>query len=420
MEPNQKKQQHELLEMIMGKRELSSLPLTVALQSQLRQVATATTPSAVGFGFLPKSTYHSPQQSALSTLLMSRAALETARMPTSDEAFLQACADYQKEQNAASQIRRAKIMELEEQLAAQRRAELEEQLARRAFLSANVPSLAHHQQQHQQQQQQHQQQQQQQQQQPLIVPPKPKLTFGVDDSAAADGAEPEDMRASSKPFPFKLYQILEDAEKEGNTDIIAFQDDGCTFSVHNKARFLAEIVPRYFFTARYSSFKRQLNLYGFKYTVAGKNHAPSFFHPAFIKGKRHNLFSMKRKKQQAGSAAQAAKPDIERIKKYVKDLREHGTADPKVLLGNSKEGPAINPTLAAPEAVVPAVVAPPLPSVVAPPANPQAWNSMDALLLEQRRRSAFLSFMEQDMGVARPTSLEMFRLGQQRRFHDYC
>jgi hypothetical protein len=319
-------------------------------------------------------------------------------MPSADIAFRQACANYQKEQNIASQIRRAKIIELEEQLAAQRRAELEDQLARRAFLSAAVPSLS-------------------QQQHPLVVPPKPKLKFGVDDSAGADGAEPEaeDMRASSKPFPFKLYQILEDAEKEGNSDIIAFQDDGCTFSVHDKARFLSEIVPRYFFTTRYSSFKRQLNLYGFKYTVAGKNHAPSFFHPTFIKGQRNMLFSMKRKKQQAASAAPTAKPDMERIKKYVKELREHGTADPKVLLGNSKEGPRPNAAPAAPAVVVPAVVAPPLP----PPPNPPAWNSMDALLLEQRRRAAFLSFMEQDMGVARPTSLEMFRLGQQRRFHEY-
>ena len=169
------------------------------------------------------------------------------------------------------------------------------------------------------------------------------LTFGVDNTVddkntTVDNTALEDIRKAKKPFPIKLYTILDDAEKEGNEDIISFQENGRAFSIHDKTRFIAEIVPRYFSTSQYSSFKRQLNLYGFKYTVLGTKHTPSYFHHQFIKENRQQCFAMKRKPQiSVVSRGPTIKPDMACVKLYVETLRQNGTADHRVLLNSDRK-----------------------------------------------------------------------------------
>jgi HSF-type DNA-binding len=122
------------------------------------------------------------------------------------------------------------------------------------------------------------------------------------DAAGKETASCEEIsfsvREQKQSFPLKLYKMLQDAEKEGNEDVISFQPDGRIFSIHDKPRFLSEITPRYFVSTRYASFKRQLNLYGFTYTVVDAKYAPSFFHPSFVKGRPILLSGIHRKKQQ--------------------------------------------------------------------------------------------------------------------------
>jgi hypothetical protein len=61
-----------------------------------------------------------------------------------------------------------------------------------------------------------------------------------------------------------LYQMLEDAEREGWNDVIHWMPHGRSIRVPLKDKFVSEILPRYFRDqTKWSSFSRQLRLYGF-------------------------------------------------------------------------------------------------------------------------------------------------------------
>lgn len=64
-------------------------------------------------------------------------------------------------------------------------------------------------------------------------------------------------------FPFKLYGMLEDVEKEGDTCMVSWRHHGNAFTVHEPHVFVEKIMPYYFNQSKYKSFQRQLNLYGF-------------------------------------------------------------------------------------------------------------------------------------------------------------
>jgi hypothetical protein len=65
-------------------------------------------------------------------------------------------------------------------------------------------------------------------------------------------------------FPFKLYEMLQDAEKEGDTCIVSWRHHGNAFTVHEPAVFCENIMPYYFNQSKYKSFQRQVSsiLYG--------------------------------------------------------------------------------------------------------------------------------------------------------------
>ena len=76
-------------------------------------------------------------------------------------------------------------------------------------------------------------------------------------------------RCLVEPFPERLHRLLMETEKAGQHEIISFTDDGKAFEIHKPDRFFKEIVPKYFKQSRLSSFKRQLNLYGFELISSG-------------------------------------------------------------------------------------------------------------------------------------------------------
>jgi HSF-type DNA-binding len=78
----------------------------------------------------------------------------------------------------------------------------------------------------------------------------------------------------------KLHRLLGEVEVAGRADVISFVGQDA-FRIHKPELFFAEIVPRYFRHSRLSSFKRQLNLYGFS-LVGEKGDAQG--------GYRHELF----------------------------------------------------------------------------------------------------------------------------------
>lgn len=66
--------------------------------------------------------------------------------------------------------------------------------------------------------------------------------------------------AKNNPFLNKLRSMVDDPKTD---DLIRWSDDGETFLVPNHERFGNEVLPRFFKHNRFSSFVRQLNMYGF-------------------------------------------------------------------------------------------------------------------------------------------------------------
>jgi hypothetical protein len=84
-----------------------------------------------------------------------------------------------------------------------------------------------------------------------------------------------------EPFPEKLHRLLLEVEAAGRGDVIGFVAGGCAFCIHKPDAFFKEIVPLYFRQSRLSSFKRQLNLYGFELINSGPARG-GYFHELFV------------------------------------------------------------------------------------------------------------------------------------------
>jgi hypothetical protein len=85
-----------------------------------------------------------------------------------------------------------------------------------------------------------------------------------------------------EPFPEKLHRLLTEVEVAGRSDVISFIATGNAFAIHKPDKFFKEIVPKYFRQSRLSSFKRQLNLYGFELINTGPARG-GYYHEMFIK-----------------------------------------------------------------------------------------------------------------------------------------
>mmetsp|Transcript_58013 Transcript_58013/g.141755 ORF Transcript_58013/g.141755 Transcript_58013/m.141755 type:complete len:528 (-) Transcript_58013:61-1644(-) len=87
------------------------------------------------------------------------------------------------------------------------------------------------------------------------------------------------------PFPMKLFQMLEDTERDGHKWICSWSADGTCFKVHNTHAFVDKVMPIYFRQTRYKSFQRQCHLYGYVRLSSGPNKG-HYAHPKFIKNNR--------------------------------------------------------------------------------------------------------------------------------------
>ena len=120
------------------------------------------------------------------------------------------------------------------------------------------------------------------------------------DAVAREGenkVEEEEDEASEKKrvtFPLKLYQLLQDVERDGNSHIISWQPNGTSFAVRRPKEFVAKLMPKYFGGGtKMNTFQKQLNLYSFKRINSGKDKG-AYFHKDFVKGKPEECKSIKR------------------------------------------------------------------------------------------------------------------------------
>lgn len=73
------------------------------------------------------------------------------------------------------------------------------------------------------------------------------------------------------PFPWRLHQMLEEIEVQGNAAVVSWLPDGQHFQVHNPQLFVENVIPKFFKQKSYKSFQRQLHLYGFQRETDGPN-----------------------------------------------------------------------------------------------------------------------------------------------------
>ncbi|CAN0180960.1 unnamed protein product, partial [Ectocarpus sp. 6 AP-2014] len=96
-------------------------------------------------------------------------------------------------------------------------------------------------------------------------------------------------RGSGQAFALGLFQIL----KTEDPKVIGWSASGKAFRIGDSEKFCKEIMPRFFKQNKYSSFQRQLNLYGFRKLVRG-NEAGGYMHPLFERGKPEQLSQVRR------------------------------------------------------------------------------------------------------------------------------
>ncbi len=116
--------------------------------------------------------------------------------------------------------------------------------------------------------------------------PSPHSLFHRDGSRRMRGGVIE-------PFPEKLHRLLLEVEAAGRSDVISFVANGRAFAIHKPDKFFKEIVPLYFRQSRLSSFKRQLNLYGFELINTGPARG-GYYHELFVKDRPEMCRRMRR------------------------------------------------------------------------------------------------------------------------------
>jgi len=114
--------------------------------------------------------------------------------------------------------------------------------------------------------------------------------------SAVDKNESQNNDRPTVQFPWRLHELLTEAETNGNDSIISWiPGTKNAFKVHNKEKFTNEILPEYFNATKYKSFQRNLNLWGFESITEGLNKG-GCQHRIFIRGDKENCHYMARQK----------------------------------------------------------------------------------------------------------------------------
>jgi hypothetical protein len=74
-------------------------------------------------------------------------------------------------------------------------------------------------------------------------------------------------------FPARLHMMLSSAESQQFDHIVSWQPHGRCFKVHQPLRFVNEVMPTWFQHTKFTSFRRQLNLYGFSRLTTGADYS---------------------------------------------------------------------------------------------------------------------------------------------------
>jgi len=113
-------------------------------------------------------------------------------------------------------------------------------------------------------------------------------------------------------FPEKLHQLLSLPESEVDPGIVSWASHGRCFSVHHPRAFTRDLMPKFFSQIAFTSFQRQLNLYGFKrMTKPGSQDKGAYYHELFLRGKPGLCRRMRRQRVKGTGCKPLPDPDSE-------------------------------------------------------------------------------------------------------------
>jgi HSF-type DNA-binding len=112
-------------------------------------------------------------------------------------------------------------------------------------------------------------------------------------------------------FPLKLHSLLDKIEADGLDHVISWQPHGRCFVVHDPKKFVDHVMPKYFNQSKFTSFQRQLNLYGFQRLTRGGRDAGGYYHELFLRGKPFLCQHMTRTKIKGTGFKAASSPNSE-------------------------------------------------------------------------------------------------------------
>ncbi|GMH63384.1 hypothetical protein TrRE_jg422 [Triparma retinervis] len=111
-------------------------------------------------------------------------------------------------------------------------------------------------------------------------------------------------RRGPSTFIVKLYAMMTDPS---NSPHCSFSPSGLDVCVHDIQGFGAAVLSKYFKTSNYSSFVRQLNMYGFEKIRADPKDG-TWRNEAFRRGGEADLWKIKRKGRKIEGAGKITRP----------------------------------------------------------------------------------------------------------------
>lgn len=134
---------------------------------------------------------------------------------------------------------------------------------------------------------------------------------------AQDGFEEVQMqlqkppKGTKEPFPMKLHKMLTYVDHQGKyEDVVSWMPHGRSFCVHKPADFVEKVMPMFFKQTKWTSFQRQLNLYGFQRLTRGLD-AGTYYHEMFLHGRYFLCHCIGRQKVKGTGIKAASNPETE-------------------------------------------------------------------------------------------------------------
>ena len=127
-------------------------------------------------------------------------------------------------------------------------------------------------------------------------PGDPSLVINNNDTKPSTAA-PAPVAHTTSIFPMKLHELLDDTSATTRS-CITWMPDGKMWKVLDTVNLEGNVLNRYFRHCKYTSFNRQVNLWGFTRVIKSNNGTNGcYHHPLFIRGQREMCLKMKRKQE---------------------------------------------------------------------------------------------------------------------------